>query len=95
MLLPRRPIRTQAWLERAINTAKMHTDECENNPKWLISDTAACVQRSAGAICQDLLIVSWLKTHEDQIRRFSTMKDCLEFIRIMKRKQKLDVSHVD
>ncbi len=94
-MLHRKSPQAQDWLTRAIATAKFHTEKCKSNPAWLLNDTSESLNRSLGSVCQDLLIVSWLKTHEDQIRKFKTMRDALEFIRVKKQQVRLDVSHVD
>lgn len=82
------------WLERATTTAKYHVAKCSENPKWTLADTSHAMGRSFGSISQDLLIASWLKTHPD-IAKIKNYNDVIEFIRLKKRKQSLDVSHLE
>lgn len=66
----------------------------KDESNWTIEKTARSLSRSVGSVCQDLLIASWLKTHEKQLRRFRNAKDALEFIRNKKkemRTQELDI----
>jgi hypothetical protein len=62
--------------------------QVKSEPGWTVDKTAKALQRSQGSVCQDLMIASWLKTHEKQIRRFRSMKDALEFIRDKKKEMR-------
>lgn len=47
--------------------------------------TAKCLNRSIGSVSQYLMLASWLKTHEKQLKRFKNAKDALEFVRNKKK----------
>jgi hypothetical protein len=85
-----------SWLDRAIYTARYHSS-CVVERKQLhtINDTAKLLNRSVGSVAEDLKIVSWLKTHPDQIRKFKHAKDALAFIRAKAKTMRNDVSHLD
>lgn len=85
----------KSWVDRAIETARYHADKCKITPHWTISDTATLLHRSYGSVNEDLQVVSWMKTHSDQIRKFKYIKDALAFIREKRKSMNLDVSHVD
>lgn len=73
------------WLDRAVHTHNYHVQCCREESDWTLEKTAKSLNRSTGSISQDILIASWVKTHEKQLRRLSSMKDALEFIRDKKR----------
>lgn len=73
------------WLDRAVQTHNYHVQCCKDESDWTLAKTASSLNRSIGSISQDLLIASWAKTHEKQLRRFRSMKDALEFIHDKKR----------
>jgi hypothetical protein len=77
------------WLDRAIEVRKFHISQVKEEPYWTIAKTADALNRSIGSVSQDLLIASWIRTHEKQLRRFSSMRDALEFIRNKQREIKL------
>lgn len=76
------------WVSLCIEIHNFHVAQCKAEPKWTIRDTSSALSRSVGSVAQSLLVASWLKTHEKQIRRFRTMKDALEFIRDKKGEMK-------
>lgn len=73
------------WLDRAVHTHNYHVLRCREESNHTLEKTATELNRSIGSISQDLLIASWAKTHEKQLRRCDSMKDALEFIRDKKR----------
>ena len=77
------------WLERAIEVNKFHIAQLKDEPKWTIQQTAVALNRSIGSVSQDLLLASWAKTHEKQLRRCNNMKDALAFIHMKEREIKL------
>ena len=79
------PIKKQTWLERAVSTHNYHARKLKEDRTWTIEDTARSLARSMGAISEDLLIASWLKTHEQKIKEFKYQKDALSFIRDRKK----------
>lgn len=78
------------WLDRAIEIHKFHINQLRDEPDWTIEKTAKALNRSIGSISQDLLIVSWLKTHEKQLKRFDSMREALAFVRSRKREMRLE-----
>lgn len=74
-------IRKRTWVERCRLTEAYHVSQLKSDSKWRIEDTAEALQRSIGSVSQDLLLASWLKTHENQLIRFKRMKDAIEFVR--------------
>jgi len=83
------PLKKLDWLERAVEVNKFHVTQCKDEPKWTIQKTADALNRSIGSISQDLLLASWCKTHEKQLRRCGNMKDALAFVRDKEREMKL------
>jgi len=73
------------WINRCIEIHKFHVFQLKSEPSWTVQKTAEALQRSIGSVSQDLLIASWLKTHEKQLRRFGSMRDALSFVRARKR----------
>ena len=78
-----------SWIEKAKETHKFHSQKLRQDPDWCLSDTAKALKRSLGGISEDLMIVSFLKTHEDELKEFEYLKDALVFIREIKRKMQL------
>lgn len=84
----------QHWISKCVDIHNFHVTQMKDESNWTIEKTAKSLSRSVGSVCQDLLIASWLKTHEKQLRRFRNAKDALEFIRNKKkemRTQELDI----
>ena len=77
------------WIDRAIDIRVWHVQQCRDDSTWTISKTATALNRSIGSISQDLLIASFLKTHEKQIKRCSSMRDALAYIRGIVREMEL------
>ena len=82
------PLIKQHWIERCVNIHNFHVSQFNVERGWTVEKTARALNRSIGSVCQDLLIASWLKTHEKQLRRFTCAKDALEYIRSKKREMK-------
>jgi hypothetical protein len=77
------------WLDRAIEINKFHATQLKDEPGWTITKTAKMLNRSVGSVAEDLLIASWLKTHEKQLKRFNSMREALAFVRSKKREMRL------
>ena len=77
------------WLDRAIEIHRFHISLCKEDSSWTIAKTAQALNRSLGSVSQDLLLASWTKTHEKQLRRFSSMKDALAFVKSKQKEMKL------
>jgi hypothetical protein len=75
------PLVKKTWLQRAVDTYNFHCCKLKEKPRWTQKDTADALGRSSGSISEDMLIASWLRTHEDKIKSFKYAKDCLAFIR--------------
>lgn len=78
-----------SWLEQSIEIHKFHIQQCKDEAGWTIEKSAKLLNRSTGSVSQFLLIASYLKTHEKQLKRFDTMKDALVFIRAKEKEHKL------
>lgn len=78
----------QHWINRCVEIHNFHVAQVKAEIGWTVEKTAKALQRSVGSVSQDLLIASWLKTHEKKIKRFKCMKDALEFIRECKHEMK-------
>ena len=73
------------WLARALETQQFHAAQLQKHSRWTLADTAALLNRALGTVSEDLLIVSWLKSHETKIRNFKRRGDAVAFIRERKR----------
>lgn len=73
------------WIDIAISINTFHVSHLRENPNWRIDDTARLLRRSKGSVSQYLSIASWLKTHENQLRRLETMNEAIEWIKKHKR----------
>lgn len=80
----------QSWIERAIDIHKFHISQCKDDPSWTQEKTAIALNRSMGSIAQDLMLASWLKTHEKQLKRFTNQRDALEFVRSKRKEIQLE-----
>ena len=78
----------QNWVDICVNIHNFHVSQVRDENGWTIEKTAKALQRSVGSVSQCLLLASWLKTHERQLRKFRNAKDALEFIRDKKREMK-------
>ena len=78
----------QGWIDKCIDIHRFHVHQLREETNWTIEKTAKTLCRSIGSVSQDLLLASWLKTHEKQLRRYRNAKDALEFIRVKKREMK-------
>ena len=79
----------QHWIAKCIDIHNFHVAQLRNEQSWTIEKTAKILCRSIGSVSQDLLLASWLKTHEKQLRRFRSAKDALEFIRAKRKEMKI------
>lgn len=75
----------QNWIEVAISIYNFHASQVRDESNWTIEKTALALNRSVGSVSQCLLLASWLKTHERQLRKFRNAKDALAFVRSKKR----------
>ena len=71
----------QSWIETAKSIRSFHISKVRDNSNWRIEDTARELKRSIGSVSQYLTIASWLRTHENQIRRCGNAKDAIAFIK--------------
>lgn len=81
------PIKSH-WIDRAVDIHNFHVSQLKAESSWTIDKTAKALSRSLGSVSQDLLLASWLKTHEKQIRRFTCAKDAIDWIRSKKKEMK-------
>jgi hypothetical protein len=75
----------QHWITNCIDIHNFHVSQVKAESGWTVEKTAKILCRSTGSVSQCLLLASWLKTHEKQLRRFRNAKDALEFVRAKKR----------
>lgn len=75
----------KTWLIRVKRTASYHRDKKKLNINHTLRDTARELNRSIGSISEDLLVATWLRTHNDEIEKCKTLMEALEFIRNRKR----------
>ena len=78
----------QDWVTKCIDIHNFHVSQLKSESNWTVEKTSHALNRSVGSVSQDLLIASWLRTHEKQLRRFRCAKDALEFIRDKKKEMK-------
>jgi hypothetical protein len=76
------------WLDRAIQIYKFHISQCKEEPKWTIQKTADALNRSVGSVSQDILLANWSRTHDKQLRRCSSMRDALSFVRLKEKEMR-------
>ena len=80
----------QSWIERAIEIRRFHIQQLKDESNWTIEKTAKVLNRSIGSVSQDLLIASWLRTHEKQLKRCDSMRDALAWIRLKQKEIRLE-----
>jgi hypothetical protein len=80
----------QEWIEKAKRTFEFHRSKLRVNDKWTIKSTATELKRAIGSVSEDILIARWLRTHENQLRKFSTAYEALAFIRDRQKKMDLE-----
>ena len=80
----------QNWIDRCSDIRRFHIEQLRDEPKWTVEKTATALNRSIGSVSQDLLLASWLKTHEKQLKRCSSMRDALAYVRDKQREMKLE-----
>jgi hypothetical protein len=78
------------WLDRAIQIYNFHVKQLKDESNWTVEKTAKILNRSIGSVSQDLLLASWSKTHEKQLRRCSSMRDALALVRMKQKEIRLD-----
>lgn len=80
----------QDWLDRAVEINKFHTQCLKDDENWTLEKTATSLNRSMGSISENLMLASWAKTHEKQLRRCSSMRDAISFVKMRKRELRLE-----
>lgn len=70
-----------SWVDRCIDIHNFHVSQIRAEKHWTLADTAKALNRSIGSISQSLTLASWLRTHDTKLKKFSTARDALEFIR--------------
>lgn len=86
----RQPPVKQTWIQRAVEIHHFHVQQLRDDTSWTIEKTAHALNRSIGSVSQDLLIARWLKTHEKQLKRCSSMRDALAWVRVKSREMQLE-----
>lgn len=77
----------QDWMSRCLDVYNFHAAQLRDEPSWTVSQTADALNRSIGSVSQDLLLASWLRTHERQLKRCN-QREALEFVRTRKREMR-------
>lgn len=80
----------QHWLDRAISVRRFHIEQCNTIAGWTIRRTAEALNRSLGSVSEDITLALWTKTHEKQLRKFSTARDAINFLRKKRREINLE-----
>lgn len=75
----------RSWIDTAKSIESYHISHLKDNIHWTVRDTANALNRSLGSVSQYLSIASWVRTHENQIRRLETMKEAIDWIKDHKR----------
>jgi len=78
----------QDWISKCVDIHNFHVAQVNSEPGWDIYKTCKALNRSEGSVYEALMVASWLKTHEKQLRRFRNMCDALVFIRNKKKEMK-------
>lgn len=79
-----------SFIEKANQIAKYHKDKRKENPKWTLTDSSKELKISIGAVCEELLIAQWLRTHWDDMNKLDSRRDALKFIKERRRKLELE-----
>lgn len=79
----------QHWISKCIDIHNFHVSQLKSDSNWTVEKTAKVLCRSVGSVSQDLLLASWLRTHEKQLKRFRNAKDALEFVRSKKKEMRV------
>lgn len=81
------------WVKRALATQLYHVNSVQANPHHSYRDTAAELKRALGSIQQDLMLASFLQTHEDKLLRMDSAKDAIEFCKKIKKEQRNRITY--
>lgn len=66
-----------------------HVSQCRLETNWTLEKTSIATSYSLGSVSQYVLIGSWYRTHEKQLRRCHSLRDALKMIRDRQRDMKL------
>lgn len=77
-------LRKQTWVERVKEVHNFHISRLRDIPNWRVQDTATLLNRSKAAISDDLMLASWLMTHEQTLTKFKNYVDAVKWVRIKK-----------
>lgn len=74
------------WVNKALSLREFHRKKLqENEGNWTLGKTAEALKVSIGAVSEDLLLASWLRTHEEELLKREFRRDALEFVRKKRR----------
>jgi len=79
------------WMTQCVEIHRFHISQLLIEPNWTLDKTAKSLNRSIGSVSQAILISSWMKTHEKQLKRCRSMTDALKFIRERQKEMRLDI----
>lgn len=77
------------WIDRAIETFRFHRSKLQTHEKWTATLTAKELRRSISRVTEDLKVARWLRTHENEIRKFDHQYQALAWIKEKERKMNL------
>lgn len=78
------------WLERVRTVGKYYQSQCRDNPDYTLRDLAKDLGRSAGRLSEDLMLVSFMKTHP-RVETYKNIRDAIDYCKKIKKQQKLGV----
>ena len=73
------------WVDRAVGTSKFHKEKLRQFPSWTAKKTAIALNRSIGAISEELMLASFLKTYENDLYKCEFHHEAIEWVRNKKR----------
>lgn len=78
------------WVVRVKGVAQYHTSQLKDNSKWTLRDTARELRRSVGRVSEDLMLVSFMRTHP-KVETYKRIQDAVAYCRRIKREQRMRV----
>ena len=79
------------WIIRAREIQGFHVSHKRENENWRIEDTARLLNRSIGSISEHLLLASWLRTHEHELKRIRNFVDAVAWVRKKEKEMELGI----
>lgn len=76
------------WVERAKKVERIHKSYLADDSTWTLAKTAKLLERSIGKVSEDLMLAEWIKKNP-RVERIRVIQDALDFVRQLKREEKL------